>query len=210
MEKQIWSESFGFCAAPKDQEEMLWQARFINEVEKESPRGAVLTIVSFIDELLINLLGAYFPNKSRASKLLADLDGCLSTIMHRANIAFSLALLREKEYKAIKLLARIRNEFAHKWDGTSFESKEIYKLVSSFPAEYFKYFDGTNRAKFNCVASDVVQELLSRSEYASAIHKKLPKVYRDIFDLTDEERKELLKRQKVNCPAPRGCTGGME
>lgn len=187
MTKQTWSEQFGFCAAPKNEEEQAWQIRFISEVEKESPRGAVLTIVSFIDELLVKLLRSYFPNKDHASKLLTALDGCLSTIMHRANIAFSLALLRDKEYKAIKVLARIRNEFAHKWDGTDFENNEVSRLVNLFPVEYFEYIDGTNRAKFNCVASDVVQQLLDRSDYAVKLRNKLPKEYRDIFDLTDEE-----------------------
>lgn len=196
MTKETWSEHFGFFAAPKNEEEKIWQIRFISEVEKESPRGAVLTLVSFIDELLVKLLRSYFPNKDHASKLLTDLDGCLSTIMHRANIAFSLALLKEKEYKAIKVLARIRNEFAHKWDGTDFGNKEVSKLVKLFPAEYFEYVDGSNRAKFNCVASDVIQQLLDRSDYAVALHNKLPKEYRDIFDLTDEERKTLLQRGK--------------
>jgi len=198
MKKLIWSKNFGFSAVSKDEEDMHWKTRFINEIEKESPRGAVLTIVSFIDELLIKLLGSYFPNKEHASKLLADLDGCLSTIMHRANIAFSLALLRKKEYEAIKVLARIRNEFAHKWDGGGFDSKEISKLVSSFPGEYFKCIDGTNRAKFNCVASDIVQQLLSRSDYAVELRKKLPKTYKDIFDLSDEERKKLFERGGPN------------
>lgn len=188
MKKQTWAEHFGFCGAPRNEEEQAWQARFIREVEKESPRGSVLTIVSFIDELLVNLLRSYFPNTAHASKLLADLEGCLSTIMHRANIAFSLALLREKEYRAIKVLARIRNQFAHKWDGTDFDNKEISKLVESFPPEYFEYVDGTNRAKFYCVASDLVQELLSRSDYAATLCTKLPKTYKDIFDRTDEER----------------------
>jgi hypothetical protein len=116
--------------------------------------------------------------------------------MHRANIAFSLALLREKEYKAIKVLARIRNEFAHKWDGTDFDNKEISKLVNSFPAEYFEYVDGTNRAKFNCVASDVVQQLLSRSDYVIRLCNILPKEYKDLFDLTDQERRQLFERHK--------------
>lgn len=192
MGKPQWSESFAFCSTLESEEDIQWQQRFIIEVEKESPRGAVLTIVSFIDELLIRVLYEYFPNKEQGKKLLGSLDGCLSTIMHRANIAYALSLLRKREYDAIKVLARIRNEFAHKWDDTHFNSPEINKLISKFPQKYFEHVDGTNRGKFNCVASQVVQELLRRIEYATAICQELPPEYRDVFDMSFEERCRYL------------------
>ena len=197
MNKQMWSESFGFGCIVKNEEDALWKARFIKEVEKETSRGSVLTIVSFIDELLIKLLESYFPNKKHAEKLLSELDGCMSTIIHRANIAYSLALIRETEFNAIKVLARIRNVFAHQWDGISFESDEISKLVRKFPQEYFKYVDGSNKGRFNRVASSLVQELLGRSVYADHICKHLPNEYKDIFDLSDEERRKVLEREST-------------
>lgn len=109
MSKAIWSEHFAFSAAPRDNDEMLWQARFIKEVEAETTRGAVLNITSFIDELLIKLLINYFPNTDHTASLLENLDTCMSSIMDRANIAFALALLKKKEFDAIKIIARIRN-----------------------------------------------------------------------------------------------------
>lgn len=195
MGKAVWSESFGFMAAPRTEEEMEWQARFIAEVEAETTRGAVLNITSFIDELLIKLLSSYFPNSAHAESLLTNMDGCVSSIMDRANIAYALALLRKKEFNAIKIIARIRNEFAHKWDGSGFDSGGVPKLIDKFPKEYFEYVDGTNKAKFNCVTSQVIQELLERHRYAKGIHDRLPKEYKDIFDLTLEERQIILARE---------------
>lgn len=125
MANQILSESFGFISAPKNDEERSWQCRFISEVESETVRGAVLNITSFIDELLIRLLQSFFPNESKARDLLSSLDSCMSTLMHRANVAHALALIRDSEFEAIKVVARVRNEFAHKWDGSSFKSDEI-------------------------------------------------------------------------------------
>jgi len=194
--KFTWSESFAFCSAPKDEVERSWQNRFIMEVESESTRGSVLTIVSFIDELLIKLLSSYFPNKEHAGKLLGDLDGCLSSLMHRANIAFSLSLLRESEFKAIKILARIRNEFAHKWDGAMFENDAMSKLIKSFPSIYFIKIEGSNKAKFNRVASNIVQELLDRSDYATRLCKLLPSQYRSILDLSAEERIKIIEKER--------------
>ncbi|SOE59126.1 Mannitol repressor [Burkholderia sp. YR290] len=189
MEKLVWSESFAFMSGSTSEIERAWQCRFIEEVERESERGAVLTIVSFIDELLIRLLKSAFPNKTHAEKLFQEMDGCLSTIMYRTNIALALSLLRQKEFDAIKILARIRNEFAHKWDGTAFDDPTISKLITKFPAEYFIGITGSNKAKFNRIASEVVQQLLERANYAHELYKTIPSQYRDYFDLSEEERR---------------------
>jgi hypothetical protein len=195
MGKSILSESFGFIAASRNHEETEWQARFVAEVEAETTRGAVLNIVSFIDELLIKLLSSYFPNTDHSDSLLTSLDSCLSTIMDRANIAFALALLRKKEFDSIKIVARIRNEFAHKWEGAEFDSGPVSKLIGKLPLDYFEYVDGTNKAKFNRVCSQLIQELLERRRYAKGLNSRLPKEYKDIFDLSLKERQEILKAQ---------------
>ncbi|MFM0472185.1 hypothetical protein [Paraburkholderia strydomiana] len=129
------------------------------------------------------------PNKTQAEKLLQEMDGCLSTIMYRANIAFARSLLRQKKFDAIKILARIRNEFAHKWDGTAFDNPIISKLIMKFPAEYFIGIAGSNKAKFNRIASEVVQQLLERANYAHDAYKTIPSQYHDYFDLSEEERR---------------------
>lgn len=203
MTKSIWSEDFGFTTIEKSEEDAAWKRRFVDEVEKETDRGKVLTIVSFIDELLIGILMAFSPNKEHAEKLLGDLDGCLSSIMHRANIALLLSLIRDVEFKSIQKLARIRNEFAHTWDGTSFDNEKISKIVRSFPPELFIDIDGSNKAKFMRVSSYVIQEILDRSDYAKSLSCILPSVYRDCFDLQPEERRRYLDirrhRGKVTC-----------
>jgi DNA-binding MltR family transcriptional regulator len=193
MSKQVLSDSFGFISAHRTVEETSWQCRFIREVESETVRGAVLNITSFIDELLIRLLQSFFPNESKAKTLLSSLDSCMSTLMHRANVAHALALIRDNEFEAIKVVAKIRNEFAHKWDASSFESDEISKLVQKIPKQYFEGLDGTNKAKFMFICSQLIQELLDRHLYASHLRKRLPEVYLDMFDLPLEERQRLLR-----------------
>lgn len=195
MEKAKWSESFGFAAAPRSDEERSWQIRFITEVESETTRGAVLNITSFIDELLIKLLSSYFPNTEHAESLLKNLDSCISSIMNRANIAYALALIRKKEFEAIKVIARIRNEFAHKWDGSGFDVGELPKLIAKFPKEYFECIDGSNKAKFNLVCSQIIQELLERHRFASELKARLPKEYRDIFELPLEDRQKIMNNE---------------
>ncbi|WLH11462.1 hypothetical protein PSH58_21795 [Pseudomonas hefeiensis] len=196
MSKSTLAESFGFSAMPRNNEEREWQIRFITEVESETTRGAVLNITSFIDELLIKLLSSYFPNTQHADSLLKNLDSCISSIMSRAHIAYALALVRRKEFEAIKIIARIRNEFAHKWDGSGFDAGELPKLIEKLPKDYFEYVDGSNKSKFNFVCSQIIQELLERHHYASELRLRLPEEYMDIFELPLEERQKILNNQK--------------
>jgi len=191
MENSL-SEDFFFISTDKDME---WKSRFITEVNKESIRGLVLTTVSFIDELLIKILKAYFPDKDYANKLLNDLDGCLSTISYRSNICYALALIHEQEHKSIKILARIRNEFAHKWDGTNFDNECISKLVSSFSPKYFLGKTGNNKAKFIRVASNTIQNLSIRIERTEKICNLLPKKLIYFEDLSEEERTNFLNNK---------------
>lgn len=179
--KITWSESFGFMSAPASEDEAAAQLRFITEVERESTRGAVLTIVSYIDELLVDLLKLYLPNKAHVAELVKRLEGCLSTIVYRADIAFALALLRKREYELIKILAKIRNEFAHNWEGEVFDSKDVAALADKLRGK-FQHVDGTNKAMFNCAASEIVQQLQQRRIYAARLGDRLPKEYRDAFD----------------------------
>lgn len=197
MSKSELSESFGFIAAPRSNEEINWQARFIMEVESETTRGAVLNITSFIDELLIKLLLSYFPNSQHADSLLKSLDSCISSIMSRAHIAYALALLKKEEFEAVKIIARVRNEFAHKWDDSGFDSGELPKLIEKLPKKYFEYVDGSNKAKFNFVCSQIIQELLERHHYAAELNRRLPKEYISMFDLTLEERQAIMNNGKT-------------
>lgn len=201
MSKLILCEDFQFFSNPETEEEKFWEQRFYDAVDSETVRGAVLNITSFIDELLIKVLGSYFPNHSHAYKLLNSMDGCMSSIMDRANVAFSLSLLREREFHAIKIIARIRNEFAHKWDNSDFESEPVTKLIRKFPSYYFDLLDGTNRAKFNFVSSQIIQRLLKRHVHSAQLNALLPKEYTDIDDLPLEN--DVKKHQFNYCQTHR-------
>lgn len=196
MDETVWAEQLSFASRQVNEEDSSWKSRFINEIEKESERGQVLTIVSFIDELLIRILKSFSPNKAHANKLLTELDSCLGTIMNRANVAFMLSLINEVELKSIKHLAKIRNEFAHKWDDTSFNNKEVEKIVRSFPRELFIGITGSNKARFMRVSSYVIQELIAREHYCKRLSPVIPSTYRDLTDASPEERRRYFDMEK--------------
>jgi hypothetical protein len=196
LSTQKLSESFGFFSASNTEDEAQWQCEFVSQVNDETVRGSVLNITSFIDELIIKLLVSYFPNKKKAEQIFLNLDSPMATLVSRANIAHALALLRDDEITAIKIIAKIRNEFAHKWESNAFERHEVIKQINKIPSRYLAGFDGTGRAKFNFTSSQIIQELLERHKYAARISKHVPKAYRDIFDLTLEERQAVLAAER--------------
>lgn len=192
MSTEKLSEGFGFFSAADNNEEAQWQSEFVSQVNSETVRGSVLNITSFIDELLIRLLMSYFPNNKKAREIFLNLDSPMATLISRANIAHALSLLRDDEITAIKIIARIRNEFAHKWESDAFERPDIIKQINKIPSRYLWGHTGTGRAKFNFLSSQIIQELLDRPKYAARINQRLPKVYKDFFDLTIEERQAIL------------------
>lgn len=194
MSKQILAGKFGFTCIVRTQEEQQFYADFYASVEAETLRGKVMNITSYIDESLIHLLREFFPNTAHANKLLSNMDGCISTIMDRANMAFALSLLRQREFDAIRCLAKIRNEFAHNWKQRDFEADSIDKIIRKFPVDYFKHLEGTNEAKYLFLSAQIIQDLMHREEYAARLRKKLPNEYKEFIDLSLEERQAIMRR----------------
>ncbi|HHS9871640.1 TPA: hypothetical protein ACTW35_005675 [Klebsiella pneumoniae] len=193
MSKLTLSGQFGFASIARTDEEQQFYADFYASVEAETLRGKVMNITSYIDESLINLLRGFLPNTAHAHKLLVEMDSCLSSIMNRANMAYALSLLRQREFVAIQCLAKIRNEFAHNWKQKDFEIDRIAKLVRKFPEHYFKDVDGTNEAKYMFLSAQIIQDLMHREEYAANLRKNLPTEYKDIFDYSLSERQTILR-----------------
>ena len=65
MSKSKLAEPFGFVSLSEADADIASNLRFIKEAETESSRGAVLTIVSFIEEQLTKTLLAFFPDEAR-------------------------------------------------------------------------------------------------------------------------------------------------
>lgn len=194
MSKSTLSGQFAFVAVPRTDEEEQFYADFFASVEAETLRGKVMNITSYIDESLIHLLREFLPNTEHTNKLLTNMDSCLSSIMDRANMAYALSLLRQREFEAIRCLAKIRNEFAHNWKRKDFVADSIDKIVRKFPEHYFEFFDGTNEAKYMFLSAQIIQSLMRREEYAAMLSKRLPTEYKDFSDLSLEERQDILRR----------------
>jgi DNA-binding MltR family transcriptional regulator len=88
---------------------------FMKELNKETDRGAFLFGVTFIDELLKDLLTFFFDkNEKDFIEKTFDYNGPLGTFSSRIKIAYCLCLITKDEYDDLDKLRDLRNDFAHK------------------------------------------------------------------------------------------------
>lgn len=114
---------------------------FVNDLRGESDRAAVILGAAKLDLLLFQLLGRVLkPSTGRTDDLLEG-DSPLGTFSARAMIAYRLGLISDEVYRAINLIRRIRNSFAHELSGVSLSSgshcdrvKELIAPMHEHPA----------------------------------------------------------------------------
>ena len=97
---------------------------FLNDLNKESERGAVLISVSYLEGQLRDILAAYLGPGKAAESLLNEFNGPLGTFGARSAAAAALGLITDGEYQELKRLGKIRNEFAHR-HSTNFSDQKI-------------------------------------------------------------------------------------
>lgn len=87
--------------------------QFIFEFSKETDRAAVILGVAKLDIALRDLLGKVLKTNTGTTDELFDNEGPLSTFSAKINLAFRLGLLDEDFVYSLKLIKKIRNDFAH-------------------------------------------------------------------------------------------------
>lgn len=99
--------------------------RFLSLIGSQDDRAAVLSLATFIEDTLGRLLIAYFRNCKETQDLVEGFSAPLGTLGARVKAGYSFGLLTRDQYKDIEILRKIRNEFAHNWEGVSFERQDI-------------------------------------------------------------------------------------
>jgi DNA-binding MltR family transcriptional regulator len=113
---------------------------FLDALNKESHRGAVLISCSYIDEQLRQIILAYMLNNPESLKLLVGYNAPSGTFSARVTAAYSLALISEIEYQECNVLRKIRNEFAHSVSA-SFSDQNIIDLCKGLHFSAKDYAD---------------------------------------------------------------------
>jgi DNA-binding MltR family transcriptional regulator len=113
-------------------DEYKWEA-FYEEIQKETPRASVIISGTFLDTLLGDLIASFMIEGDKVvDELLSnDHEAPLSNFGARIKTAYCLGLISKIEFNDLKIIQKIRNKFAHKLHGYSFDEREIVNWCNS-------------------------------------------------------------------------------
>lgn len=137
---------------------------FLDELHRESDRGAVLISCSMIDELLARSIRAYLIDAPATRELLDGFNAPIGSLAARTKLALALGLIDERIATECDVLRKVRNEFAHKVACT-FEDQRVVaacqKLTHAVPGAK------DARSMFMTSAVPVILNLVNRPHYAA-------------------------------------------
>lgn len=117
----------------KNLNENDWK-QFFEEFQQESPRAAVIISAAFLDSLLRDLIASFMIEDKVVNELIGTDEGSdapLSNFSARIKTAYCLGLIDKREFDDLNIIRRIRNKFAHKIHGYSFNNKEVIDWCNS-------------------------------------------------------------------------------
>jgi mannitol operon repressor len=131
-------------------------AKFLKEFQDESDRGAVILAAAMLDQKLKTILQDFLIENSGSKYLFKGATAPLGSLCSRQNLAFSLGLISEYEFKDCEIVRKIRNDFAHKFElEFSFQDRKIYDLCwnlqASTPGDKEKFKDNPRFLFINSV-----------------------------------------------------------
>lgn len=100
-----------------------WQI-WMDEFQNESDRACALLGAAFLDDQLRQLLEHFFVDDRQIAGLFENASA-LSTFSSRIELAFALGFIALRELRDLRIIRKIRNDFAHGLMGLSFQSDGI-------------------------------------------------------------------------------------
>ena len=99
----------------------------LDELEDSSPRAAAVLGGALLEDLLDRLLASALPDDNEGQLQVGEID-----YFKKGHWAFRMGLISKLELRELRLLGRIRNEFAHSWSADlAFGSNRIRDRVMS-------------------------------------------------------------------------------
>jgi mannitol operon repressor len=135
--------------------------KFLAEFRGETDRGCALLGPALIDDELKAILLHFMIDRMPSGKLL---DGPIRSLSARSSLAYALGVISTDEHESITLLSEIRNNFAHKTMGLSFNSANVIDLLKKLPttkAGADRPEDGP-RQKFEIAVAVLIYDLFGR------------------------------------------------
>lgn len=109
----------------------------------------VLSLATFLEDTLGRLLLAYFRSCKATKELVEGFNAPLGTFGSRIKGVYAFGLVTDDQYNDLEILRKIRNHFAHNWQGVTFERNDIQALIgqlSGYTVDH-KPIEGGSREK---------------------------------------------------------------
>lgn len=103
--------------------------RFTRRLHEQDERAMVLSLAAFLEDALGRLLLAYFRDCKATRDLVEGFNAPLGTLSSRIKAAYSFGVVTEEQYKDMEILRKIRNLFAHDWQGITIERNDVAAMI---------------------------------------------------------------------------------
>ena len=149
-------------------------APFLDDLNRESERGAVLISVSYLEGQLKEIVSAFLCEGDASGRLLEGFNAPLGTLAARTAAAAALGLISGREYGELETIRKIRNQFAHD-HRTSFSDQGVVDRCRNLAFSAKDYGDVVvdSRGQFTTAAVALMLKLTNRSHYVSKKRLKL-------------------------------------
>ena len=135
---------------------------FLDDLNSESPRGRVMIAAAYLDELLKRTMLGYMRDVNEARDLVAGHHAPLGTFDARIEACFAFGLINDEERSELKLIRRIRNDFAHD-PKASFTDRSISDRCREL--KFRMPGDGEPERYFTSAVVPLIMRLLNRAHY---------------------------------------------
>ncbi len=143
---------------------------FLAEFQKETDRGGALVGAALLDNRLERLVLSHLVAGKVAEGLVIGRNAPLGSFSSRINASFAMGLITTEERQDLNIVRSIRNEFAHREHGVSFEDGTIAGLCTSLksrrPQQMIEDHGYTPRGRFNDAVIFLAMQLWYRPEHA--------------------------------------------
>ncbi|WP_175444810.1 MULTISPECIES: hypothetical protein [unclassified Janthinobacterium] len=141
--------------------------QFTRALYDESDRGLALIAASALDFDLGQLLRKTVVDNKKIAKEIFETSRPLSSFSSRIDVAYLLGILSIEEHHELHLIRKIRNEFGHSFDDTSFSTKKIKSMCEHLKLSI--YPDAPERNKFQMSTAFLLGSLKKSIEQAQHV-----------------------------------------
>lgn len=124
--------------------------RFVAEFRGESDRAAVILGAAKLDLVMYQILQQYLVPITGSKDELLDGDSALGTFSSKINLIHRLGLISGEFTRALHIIRRIRNSFAHEVSGCTLDSgahsDRVKELIT--PIKHYNWYDGVKNHFF--------------------------------------------------------------